>query len=188
VSGQGFVVSSKEISLVRYFRLLVIGFILVVAMRGVSAAGAVKPGDLAPGLRLQAGDGKVVSLSDYKGRVVLIDFWASWCGPCRLAFPAINDLHVELRDRGFEAIAINLDEQRKDADRFLADRPHALTVLFDPKGGSATSFGLGGMPSSFVVDREGRVRFAHTGFTPATLNEYRREILLLLRETGSGSR
>jgi cytochrome c biogenesis protein CcmG, thiol:disulfide interchange protein DsbE len=173
---------------VRHSRLLIVGFIVVLAVRGASAAGPVKPGDPAPVLRLQAGDGKVVSLADYKGRVVLIDFWASWCGPCRLAFPAINDLYVELRDRGFDALAVNLDERRKDADQFLTERPHALTVLFDPKGESAISFGLGGMPSSFVVDREGRIRFAHTGYTPATLDDYRREILMLLRESAPAER
>ena len=172
----------------RYSRLLILGSLAVLAVGSVSAQSVVKPGDPVPSLRLAAGDGKTVSLADYKGKVVLIDFWASWCGPCRSAFPAINGLYEELRDRGFEAVAVNLDEKRQDADRFLADRPHTLTVLFDPNGGSATAFGLGGMPSSFVVDREGRVRFAHTGYTPATLEDYRREVLSLLRESEPAGR
>jgi cytochrome c biogenesis protein CcmG/thiol:disulfide interchange protein DsbE len=173
---------------VRHSRLLIVAVAAMLAAGAVSAATGLKPGDPAPGLRLPAADGKVVSLADYRGRVVLIDFWASWCGPCRQAFPAINNLQAEFHDRGFDALAINLDERRKDADQFLAERPHTLTVLFDPKGESATSFGLGGMPSSFVVDREGRVRFAHTGFTSATLEEYRQEIASLLRESQPAAR
>lgn len=153
-----------------------------------SAAGPIKPGDPAPSIRLPSADGKVVSLADYKGKVVLIDFWASWCGPCRQAFPAINDLYGELKDRGFEVIAVNLDEQRKDADEFLSKRPHEMKVVFDPKGTSATSFSLGGMPSSFVIDREGRVQFTHTGYTTATLADYRREVLSLLREAAPSGR
>ncbi len=172
----------------RSFRLVLVGFITILAARGALAVGGIRPGDPAPSLRLPAEDGKLVSLADYKGRVVLIDFWASWCGPCRLAFPAINDLYAELHGRGFEAVGINLDEKRQDANQFLADRPHTLTVLFDPKGDSASRFGLDGMPSSFVIDREGRVRYAHTGYTPATLDDYRREILTLLREPAPADR
>ncbi len=163
--------------------------LFAVLLAGASAAaGPLKPGDPAPAFKLPASDGKVVSLDDFKGKVVLVDFWASWCGPCRQAFPALNDLYGQLKARGFEVIAVNLDEQRKDADEFLSTRPHELTVVFDPKGTSAASFRLGGMPSSFVIDRDGRVQFTHTGYTAATLAEYRREVLSLLRDGSPAGR
>jgi thiol-disulfide isomerase/thioredoxin len=114
--------------------------------------------------------------------VVLVDFWASWCGPCASSFPALEDLYQDFRARGVEVVAINLDEKRADADRFLAARPHAMTVAFDPKGQSAKAFGLEGMPSSFLIDRQGRVRFVHVGYSHDTARTYRNEIDQLLRE------
>jgi cytochrome c biogenesis protein CcmG/thiol:disulfide interchange protein DsbE len=154
----------------------------------IVAAGAVKPGDAAPAIRLPAADGKVVALADLKGRVVLVDFWASWCAPCRSAFPAVDGLYTEFRERGFDVLAINVDERRKDADAFLVDHPPTFTVLFDPKGQSPKDFGVAGMPTSFLVGRDGRIRFVHTGYTARTTEDYRREIELLLRETAPGDR
>jgi cytochrome c biogenesis protein CcmG, thiol:disulfide interchange protein DsbE len=147
------------------------------------AANGLMPGQAAPSLELSTVDGRPVSLASLRGNVVLVDFWASWCGPCAQAFPALEDLFQEYRTRGFEVLAVNLDEKRRDADRFLADRPHAMTVALDPRGRSAKAFGLEGMPTSFVIGRDGKVRFVHTGYTQKTLDDYRREIELLLAET-----
>jgi cytochrome c biogenesis protein CcmG, thiol:disulfide interchange protein DsbE len=147
------------------------------------AATALSPGQAAPSVELATVDGKPVTLASFKGNVVLVDFWASWCGPCGTAFPAIEDLFQEYRTRGFEVLAVNLDEKRRDADRFLADRPHAMTVAFDPQGKSAKAFGLDGMPTSFLIGRDGKVRFVHVGYTQKTLEDYRREIEQLLGES-----
>lgn len=149
------------------------------------AASPVGPGQPAPAVNLEAADGRPVSLAALRGQVVLVDFWASWCGPCAAAFPAYEDLFQQYRDRGFDVVAINLDEKRADADRFLADRPHAMTIAFDPKGKSAASFGLQGMPTSFLIGRDGRVRFVHIGYSSGAADSYRREIEQLLDEPRS---
>src|SRR5438445_7936601 len=119
-----------------------------------SLAGS-SPQKRAPDVTLQTADGQPMRLADFKGKVVLVDFWASWCVPCKTSFPALDSLYREYHARGVDVLAVNLDERRRDADAFLAERPHALTVLFDPKGASAQAFGVEGMPSSFLIDRDG---------------------------------
>jgi peroxiredoxin len=148
----------------------------------MTAGGALKPGQPAPELRLPAGDGRIVSLADSRGRVLLVDFWASWCGPCQSAFPAVDGLYRELHERGFDVMAVNLDERPRDADAFLAARPHDMPVVFDPQGTSAETFGLEGMPTSFLIGRDGRIRFVHIGYSAKTLDSYRQEIEQLLAE------
>ena len=157
----------------------VVGFSLVVAA-GSAASSPSKP---APDVTLPAEDGSMVRLADLQGRVVLLDFWASWCIPCRASFPAINRLHEELRSKGLTVLAINVDEQRKDADAFLSGRPHTLMVLFDPAGRSPEAFKVKGMPSGILLDRQGRIRITHMGYTEKTLDRYREEILSLLGES-----
>lgn len=144
--------------------------------RGSGAAMAV------PDIGLVNEAGSTVRLPDLRGQVVLLDFWASWCIPCRTSFPAIDALQKELHDRGFTALAINVDEERKSADAFLARRPHTLTVVFDPQGRAAAAFRLQGMPSTVLLDREGTVRVTHMGYTEKTIAQYRAEILALLGE------
>jgi thiol-disulfide isomerase/thioredoxin len=156
--------------------------LLMLGSPTLPAASLVGPGRPAPGVELPTGDGHSLSLASLKGRVVLVDFWASWCGPCAAAFPALDELYQEYRARGLEVVAVNLDEQRRDADRFLAGRPHAMTVLFDPQGRSAKAFGLEAMPTSFLLGRDGGIRFVHTGYSPGSLEAYRREIEQLLEE------
>ena len=146
---------------------------------GFLSATEVRP---APPVRLHLADGTVVQPADYKGKVVLIDFWASWCVPCKAEFPALDALYRRDRDRGLEVLAVNLDEERKAADAFLASRPHLMPVLFDSKGESALAFRIRGMPSSVVIDRVGNIRFTHMGYSSKVLDSYQSEINLLLSE------
>lgn len=135
-----------------------------------------------PNVAVQTADGVDVRLADYKGKVVLIDFWASWCPPCKTSFPALDALYREYRARGLEVLAVNLDERRHDADTFLAAHPHRLTVLYDPKGVSPQAFGVKGMPSSFLIDRAGNIRFTHMGYSGNVDDSYRQEVAQLLSE------
>ena len=131
---------------------------------------------------LQNHDGTRVDLASYRGKVVLVDFWASWCPPCKTSFPALDALYRQYESEGLAVLAVNLDERRRDAETFLDAHPHTLTVLFDPKGESAVAFGVKGMPSSFVIDRSGAIRFTHMGYSGNVEESYRREIVQLLAE------
>ena len=136
----------------------------------------------APDVAVQDAHGATVRLSAYKGHVVLVDFWASWCPPCKASFPALDALSREYEPRGVVVLAINVDERRRDADTFLNAYPHTMTVLFDPRGGAPLAFGVRGMPTSFVVDRTGIIRFTHMGYSGNVADQYRHEISLLTNE------
>ena len=135
-----------------------------------------------PDVAVQDAKGATVRLGSYKGRVVLVDFWASWCPPCKTSFPALDALWREYEPRGLVVLAVNVDERRRDADAFLRAQSSTMTVLFDPKGGAPLAFGVKGMPSSFVVDRAGLIRFTHMGYTSNVAEQYRAEITRLLAE------
>lgn len=126
-------------------------------------AQAVQGGEPAPDLALP-GQPAAVRLADWRGRLVYVDFWASWCGPCRQSFPWMNDLQARLGTRGLQVLGVNLDARREVADRFLAQHPAHFALAFDPAGDSAKRFGIKAMPSSVLVGTDGRVLFTHAGF------------------------
>jgi len=105
-----------------------------------------------------------VSLADLQGKVVYLDFWASWCEPCRQSFPWMNDMSKQFADSGLVVLAINLDRDRAKADAFLERNPAVFTVGFDPSGKIAEQFNVKGMPSSYLIARDGKVIRSHIGF------------------------
>lgn len=133
---------------------------LVLAVQG---AWAVDVGALAPDLVLSEERG-TSSLAQLRGRVVYLDFWASWCGPCRQSFPVMNQLQAKFRGQGLDIVAVNLDARRTDAQAFLAEVPAQFRIAFDAAGSSAKLFGVQGMPSSYLIGRDGRVIAVHQGF------------------------
>lgn len=147
--------------------------------RGAIAAPAATK---APAVAWRSADGTVVQMADTKGKVVLVDFWASWCPPCKESFPALNLIQRDYRARGVQVIAVNVDERQKDADAFLSAHPHQLLVVFDPQGTSPKAFNVRGMPTSFVIDRLGEIRYTHQGYTTAIDTAYRRELDALVAE------
>ena len=132
----------------------------------VPAAGAATlVGKPAPSFRLPAVT-DTVSLDSLRGKVVLVDFWASWCVPCRGSFPWMAELNRRFGPSGLAVVAINLDKERAAADRFLADHPAPFTVAFDPAGHTAESWRVSAMPTTFLVGRDGHVLATHAGFDP----------------------
>lgn len=117
----------------------------------------------APGFTLP-GQNKTIQLSKYKGKVVYLDFWASWCEPCKRSFPWMNELQAQYGEDGFEIIAVNLDTSRKDADEFLKQMPAKFDVAFDKSGKTADAYHLKAMPSSFLIDRKGRLVHKSLGY------------------------
>jgi len=135
-----------------------------------------------PDVVLQQADGTPVPLAAYQGKVLLVDFWASWCVPCKTSFPALDAIFREYQRRGLEVLAVNLDEERRQADVFLSAHPHQMPVLFDPKGAAPLAFGVKGMPTSFLIDKTGTIRFTHMGYSGNVDVRYRQEIVQLLSE------
>jgi cytochrome c biogenesis protein CcmG/thiol:disulfide interchange protein DsbE len=123
-----------------------------------------------------------LDLTSLRGKVVYVDFWASWCGPCRQSFPWMKEMQAKYAKDGLAIIAINVDQEKKSADEFLAEFNPAFTVLFDSSGALASQFKVQTMPSSFMLDRSGKPRFKHLGFHEKKRDGYEREISQLLSE------
>jgi len=117
----------------------------------------------APGFSLP-GKNKTIQLSSYKGKVVYLDFWASWCEPCKRSFPWMNELQETYGENGFKIIAVNLDTDRNDAEKFLKQMPAKFEIAFDKSGKTAEAYNLKAMPSSFLIDRKGRLVHKSLGY------------------------
>lgn len=125
-------------------------------------------------------DGKSLAVSSLRGKVVLLDVWASWCGPCTKELPMLDAIAGRLRKRGVEVLAVSVDQDRENVDKFLADHPHRnLTVAHDPKGAIADTFQPEKMPTSYVIDRAGIVRYVNGGFEPADAKEIEQRLIEL---------
>ena len=130
----------------------------------VAAAHAAGVGAPAPAFALPDRDAATVSLASLRGQVVYVDFWATWCGPCRKSFPWMNAMQQKYAAQGFKVIAINVDKRRADADRFLAQVPAQFTTLFDAAGATPAVYDVKAMPSSVLIDAKGNVALVEEGF------------------------
>ena len=144
---------------------------------------AVDEGSQAPSFsapRLDAAGS--LSLDAYRGKVVLLDFWASWCAPCLVSLPLYEQLRKELPSGDFQVIAVNLDREPEKALRFLKERGVGFPSVSDPDGRIPESFGLQTMPTSYLIDRSGRVRHVHEGFRRGDIEGVRARVQALLAE------
>jgi thiol-disulfide isomerase/thioredoxin len=123
------------------------------------------------------------ALQPVEGRVVWVDFWASWCVPCRRSFPWLNSMHRKYGADGLQIIAVNLDKDRALADAFLAEVPAEFALRFDPAGALAKQYGVQAMPSSFLIDLDGNVLASHAGFRTADTADYEKAIQTALSKS-----
>lgn len=144
-------------------------------------AAAVEPGQPAPSFSARALEGdSTLNLAQYKGKVVFLDFWASWCQPCQTAMPLIESLRGEFPADQFQVLAVNVDQDPAKAKAFLARKKVGYPSVSDPEGRLPSSYGLKTMPTSYLIDRNGVVRAVHAGFRSSDMDGLRAEIRALL--------
>jgi thiol-disulfide isomerase/thioredoxin len=130
--------------------------------------GGHQVGALVPEIHVESLGGKDLGIADYRGKVVLLDVWASWCGPCKQELPMLDDMAKRLRGDGIEVVAVSIDQERANLVKFLKARPRwALTIAHDPKGAIADALAPDKMPTSYIIDREGVIRYVNSGFEPS---------------------
>ncbi|HKI68504.1 MAG TPA: TlpA disulfide reductase family protein [Verrucomicrobiae bacterium] len=161
--------------------LFALGAMCWAGFNSSALAGGLKVGDTLPDLTTFKLEGQLPDA--LKGKVVLLDFWASWCDPCKESFPIMDELQKQYGSKGLVIIAVNVDENRADMEGFLKKHTASFTVVHDAKQKLVAAAGISTMPSSFLVDPSGKVRFAHSGFRgEETTKEYRQEIESLLKK------
>lgn len=136
----------------------------------------------APPFTLPDAQNAQVSLADFSGDVVMINFWASWCAPCRQEMPLLEALSKKYKPLGFTLLGVNVDENTNDAYAMLKEIPVSFPVVFDSHGRVGKLYNLVAMPSTVFIDRNGNVRFAHAGYTKGDEKEYEKHIKALVRE------
>lgn len=144
--------------------VLLVAMIVCTFLCAGSGAQAQRMGSSAPAFSLPSASGKNVSLNALKGQVVLVDFWASWCAPCRESFPFLNRMHRQYNAQGLHILGINVDEKRTDATRFLDKIPAQFSVVYDAAGDTPKAYDLKVMPSSYLIGRDGKIHRVHQGF------------------------
>ena len=155
---------------------------LLLALLAGPAATATGPTAAAPDFALPAREGGELRLSDLKGQVVMINFWATWCGPCRQEMPLLEQIHSKYEPLGFTMLGVNVEPDSAAAQAWLKNIPVSFPILFDRKSEVSSSFGVEAMPSSVLIDREGRVRHVHRGYKPGDEAVYTDLIRGLVKE------
>ena len=136
----------------------------------------------APPFKLDSMAGKPVSLDQYKGQVIMINFWASWCGPCRTEMPILEKLHAKYKPMGFTMIGVNVEPDSGLAAKWLASTPVSFPILFDTRSEVSKLYSVAGMPSTVIIDRKGNLRWLHRGYKAGDENEYLDQIRAMVRE------
>ncbi len=137
---------------------------------------------LAPSFSLPSQAGDMVSLDQLKGQVVMLNFWASWCGPCRQEMPLLEQMHKRYSSLGFTLLGVNVEENTQDAEKWLTKTPVTFPVLFDKENKVSKLYDVNAMPSTVFIDRKGNVRYLHRGYKAGDESEYLNQIRALLKE------
>ncbi len=156
--------------------------VLSVAVLGAGSANAEAINVPAPDFTLESRSGENIRLQDLRGEVVMLNFWASWCGPCRQEMPLMDELYGQYKDLGFTILAVNVDENRDEAHRFLDAVPVNYPILYDPESSVSELYEVQAMPTTVMIDRDGNARYVHYGYQPGYEDDYEQQIRELVRE------
>jgi thiol-disulfide isomerase/thioredoxin len=137
---------------------------------------------IAPSFSLPSRSGDTMSLDKLKGQVVMLNFWASWCGPCRHEMPLLDQMYKRYSALGFTLVGVNVEANTQDAEKWLAQTPVSFPVLFDKESKVSKLYDVNAMPSSVFIDRKGNVRYLHRGYKEGDEGEYLNQIRALLKE------
>jgi thiol-disulfide isomerase/thioredoxin len=163
-------------------RLSSIVLIAAATLMALPAAAGSTVSVAAPGFDLPTRSGSRIRLQDLRGQVVMINFWASWCGPCRQEFPVLEQMYRKYAPMGFSLVAVNVETDTADAERFLAQLPVSFPVAYDHDNQVSGEYGVSAMPTTLIVDRKGQVRWLHRAYKPGDEDEYLNQIRAMLRE------
>jgi peroxiredoxin len=147
-----------------------------------SVAFAADSGGSAPAFSLTSLSGEASGLSQYKGQVVMVNFWATWCGPCQQEMPLLDQMYKKYKPAGFTLIGVNVDKEAPAVKELLARKPVSFPVLLDPSNQVSKAYHVDEMPSSVIIDRKGAIRYVHRGYKPGDENDYQDRIRQLIRE------
>jgi len=163
------------------FRFSALLFV-VVTMLFITQTATATPSGPAPDFTLKSRSGENIKLSELRGQVVMINFWASWCGPCRQEMPLLDQLYQRYRPMGFTLLGVNVEEDSSAADKVLKEIPVSFPVLYDNKNQVSENYQVRAMPSTVLIDRDGKVRYLHEGYKAGYEEAYQQQIRELVRE------
>ena len=164
-----------------HFNKVIYLFALFLCIASISAYAKIKA-DAAPDFVLKSAAGKNIRLSEYKGRIVMLNFWATWCGPCTQEIPQLNILHESLDPDDFELLGINLDKDHSKAIRLANKLDINFPILFDEENNVSRSFAIDAMPTTIIIDRSGKVRHINRGFKKGYIERYHAQVQALRKE------
>ncbi len=155
---------------------------LLLGLLLAGSALALDTGSTAPDFTLKSRSGENIKLSELRGEVVMVNFWASWCAPCRQEMPLLEDIYDRYSDMGFTLLGVNVEEDSSAALDLLKEIPVTFPILLDTRNSVSKLYNVVAMPSTVILDRDGKVRFIHRGYLPGYEDEYRQQIKELIRE------
>ncbi len=161
-------------------RTLILVWLCCIATGFTTATAAGK--HPSPDFTLKSNSGKNIKLSELRGQVVMLNFWASWCAPCRQEMPALEQIHKKYQPLGFTLLGINVEENSNDAIKWLKGVSVSFPILFDNQSDVSELYGVSAMPTTIIIDRDGNIRYLHQGYQPGVESEYQQQIRALLKE------
>ena len=167
---------NKILTFKQFLSTIILGLCLSVSVQASDISGP------APNFTLKSSSGKNIKLSELRGQVVLLNFWASWCGPCRQEMPLLDDLHKRYSKLGFTVLGVNVEEDSSKAKNMLRSIPVTFPILFDTNNTVSKAYNVSAMPSTVMIDRDGNMRYLHKGYKPGDEKTYAKWAKKLIRE------